>query len=126
MLNTLFFVVIQSVPAYKPAPVVQQTIQSVQHHHSSNGKSGIKAKAQIFSKSLLRLILENCLYASKADSMPGSEVDDEVKKVEYIYQDSYCLFIIALKDEPLAFSHSSFSIPNSYLDTLTPPPKGVA
>lgn len=125
LLNTLFVVVIKK-PAIKQGSLVVQK----QTPHSLQVKPvklhSLKGKFKVFSKSLLRTILENCLYAPNHASLPGAEADDEVKKVEYIAMPHASLIYHAAIISKLGVNYCPFLTSNPFLDTLTPPPKRVA
>jgi hypothetical protein len=126
VLNTLFVVVITK-PAIKPASLhAQQTIQSALEATPRVKLLGLKGKVNVFSKSILRIILENCFYAGKHASLPGAEADDEVKKVEYITLGTAGFFYTSIILSRVNINYFPFLAPNAFLDTLTPPPKQVA
>jgi hypothetical protein len=118
--NTLFFVVITRTSSHPAAISLEHQLQQ-ENQVNTQQQTKIKVKVKVYSKSLLRLLLENCLYASSAGA--EREADDEIKKVEYISQENPLLFAITYNQSQFGIHFSPFSYLNSFLDTLTPPPK---
>jgi hypothetical protein len=81
-----------------------------------------KSKPRQFTKSLFRLLLTTCFQTPDAELVPETGVDDEQKKVEYIFQS---------KEDKHTISSSLFAVWRNniisptlcpYLNKLTPPP----
>jgi hypothetical protein len=81
-----------------------------------------KSKPKAFTKSLFRLLLAKCFQTPDAELIPETGVDDEQKKVEYIFQTEDDLNVIS----GIMFSGWCNNIISPtlypYLNKPTPPP----
>lgn len=124
LINTIFYVIIT-----QPTPLqTSASLPSSDSHNyqiASNKEIVFKFETKSFSRSILRLFLGSLCSEDTAFPVNETEAEEELKEVEYIYQNSYCIINRTDESSSLLIFQTSFAFPNTYLDTLKPPPKCV-